>query len=82
MRATVQMHVYLSVNCKTPRCNTTIPVKYLGAYVGQTTGQEAIPEFPYECGRCHKTQRYKITDLFVQHLPYAPPLEWKNGWEP
>jgi hypothetical protein len=77
------MHVYLSVNCKTPGCNTTIPVKHFGVDVGQTEIQEATPEgFSYTCSRCGVTHRYVIADLFVQKLPYAPPPGWENGWQP
>ena len=56
---------------------------HFGAYEGQVEIQEATPTgFQLERGRRHKEHRYEREELFVQSLPYPPPIGWQNGWEP
>lgn len=77
------MHVYLSVNCKTQGCNTTIPIKHFGVDEGGVEIGEMTP-LRVDCGcrRCGKSHWYEQAEFFVQKLPYGPPPGWKNGWEP
>lgn len=71
--------MWLTVACKTPGCNTTIPIKDHGPDIGAVSYEELAPTgFSYQCGRCKQTHRYEIEETRIQSLDLAPPPGWTN----
>ena len=62
--------------CKTPNCNTAIPLRYIGAHTGQPI--HVLPDpmpgwFDFQCGDCGKVHRYMRGDLATLKVPDPPP---------
>lgn len=76
-------HWYVAVTCKTPACLNVCALKYLGPDIGQLEVAELAPTGAvYQCGKCQKTHRYELAEMYTHISPHAPPPGWQNGWEP
>jgi len=81
MNANKERYVYLKVDCKTPDCNTTCLLKFLGPYFGQGKVSDLVPEwFDYQCGSCQHTQRYQRSDVRPIVLDDPPPPEFQDSF--
>jgi len=71
------------VECKTPKCPATHPVKYLGEYKGQRQYPvlAGIPAyFDFHCAACGNTHRYTADDFRVKIVPFLPIQQVPEWW--
>jgi hypothetical protein len=70
------MHLYWCADCKTPGCNETQILKYIGPskeWAGVSVSM-ALPAFlGVRCSKCNSVQEYTRKDLRQIELPFAPP---------
>jgi hypothetical protein len=74
------MHLYLAVDCRTPDCNMTHVLKYLGE-------KGEVPEFApvsvpvplwLHCLKCHLNHDYSSCDFRKIERAEAPPSDFRD----
>ena len=69
--------VYFVVNCKTPKCERTVAVKYLGSKRPQTV-KRPKRGFQFVCMRCQRVQLGKPADLRFESYDFSKPEGWRD----
>ena len=76
------MHAFWVVRCKTPSCDGTKAVRYIGEYEEEVPTRTIPADFPewfdLECGDCGKVHRYTPVDLKARFFDSPAPPEFRG----
>lgn len=72
----METHFYCVVTCKTPACEKTSAVKYLGPRTETLPPLPRDTVFSYECPHCHREHQYVVGELEVCAYGFHPPEDW------
>jgi len=76
------MHLYIAVPCKTPGCQTSHMLKYLGEKGKISGGSEYWIPYPLiiECPMCNQTHDYceSQSQFYTAEFRSPPPKEFQN----
>jgi hypothetical protein len=74
-------HVYWTILCKTPGCNTPHYLRYVGIHDGRPIYAlpPSIPaSFLFQCAACGKTHEYTRDNVKAASHTEPPPPDWSD----